>query len=85
MGLRRHKRLSFRVNSAAEIFQHALCTALEGIEGAKKPRSDDIIVFGATQTEHDERLEVIERLQVKGSTLDKNKCKFNKRKLEFFG
>ena len=33
VGLRRYKRLSFGINSAAEIFQNAIQNALEGLEG----------------------------------------------------
>ncbi|CAC5390165.1 unnamed protein product [Mytilus coruscus] len=55
VGLRRYKRLSFGVTSAAEIFQNTLSTALEGLEGVRNI-SDDIIVFGASQDEHDTRL-----------------------------
>ncbi|XP_060594467.1 uncharacterized protein LOC132748833 [Ruditapes philippinarum] len=36
VGLRRYKRLSFGINSAAEIFQNALCTALEGSRRCKE-------------------------------------------------
>lgn len=85
VGLRRYKRLSFGINSAAEIFQNTLCTALEGIEGVKNI-SDDIIVFGSTQKDHDTRLAAtLKRLQDKQLTLNKSKCEFNKHKLEFFG
>ena len=77
--------MNFRLNSAAEIFQNTISTALEGLEGVCNI-SDDIIVYGRNQKEHDERLEaVLERLQDKNLTLNKGKCEFNKRKLEFFG
>ena len=85
VGLRRYKRLNFGINSAAEIFQNTISTALEGLEGVRNI-SDDIIVYGRNQNEHDERLEaVLKRLQDKNLTLNKGKCEFNKRKLEFFG
>ena len=85
VGLRRYKRLNFGINSAAEIFQNTISTALEGLEGVRNI-SGDIIVYGRNQNEHDERLEaVLKRLQDKNLTLNKGKCEFNKRKLEFFG
>lgn len=85
VGLRRYKRLNFGVTSAAEIFQNMLRTTLEGIDGARNI-SDDIIVYGRTQTEHDQHLEaVLRRLHDKGLTLNRNKCEFNKNRLEFFG
>ena len=48
VGLRRYKRLSFGVSSAAEIFQNTLSNALEGLDGVRNI-SDDIIVFGRTR------------------------------------
>lgn len=85
VGLRRYKRLNFGINSAAEIFQNTITTALEGLEGVRNI-SDDIIVYGRNQTEHDERLEaVLKRLKDKNLTLNKGKCEFNQQKLEFFG
>ena len=85
VGLRRYKRLSFGINSAAEIFQNTLCTALEGLSGVRNI-SDDIIVYGCTQEAHDKRLAAtLSRLQEKHLTLNKEKCEFNKHKLEFFG
>ena len=71
VGLRRYKRLSFGINSAAEIFQNTLCTALEGLSGVRNI-SDDIIVYGCTQEAHDKRLAAtISRLQEKHLTLNK--------------
>ena len=76
--------MNFGINSAAEIFQNTISSALEGLEGVRNI-SDDI-VYGQSQREHDERLEaVLKRLQDKHLTLNKGKCEFNKRKLEFFG
>ena len=85
VGLRRYKRLNFGINSAAEIFQNTISSSLEGLEGVRNI-SDDIIVYGRNQHEHDERLEaVLKRLQDRNLTLNKAKCEFNKHKLEFFG
>ena len=47
---------------------------------------DDIIVFGASQQEHDLNLErVLQRLEEKGITLNQNKCEFRKSEISFFG
>ena len=46
MGLYRYKRLSFGINSASEVFQHAIKTVLDDVRGAMNI-SDDIIVYGA--------------------------------------
>jgi hypothetical protein len=85
VGLRRYKRLSLGISSAAEIFQYSLSSALEGLDGIRNI-SDDIIVFGRTQEEHDNRLErLFIRLNERELTLNKSKCEFNKDKLEFYG
>ena len=55
MGLYRYKRLIFGVNSAAEVFQQTIQTVLEGIKGAKNI-SEDIIVQGRDEEEHDQVL-----------------------------
>ncbi|CAC5369011.1 unnamed protein product [Mytilus coruscus] len=73
VGLRRYKRLSFGVTSAAEIFQNTLSTALEGLDGVRNI-SDDIIVFGASQDEHDTRLAALfQRIHENGLTLNKKR------------
>ena len=41
--------------------------------------SDDVIVFGETQAEHDKALQVVfERFSTAGLSLNKTKCEFNK-------
>ena len=78
-GLFRYKRLIFGLSSTAEIFQHTIQTILNGIP-------DDIIVFGKTQAEHDTALHaVFEQLRENGLTLNRNKCVYNKKMLDFYG
>ena len=78
-------RLSFGISSVAEIFQNTFSSALEGLDGIRNI-SYDIIVFGRTQEEHDNRLERLSiRLNERNLTLNKSKCEFNKDKLEFDG
>uniref|UniRef100_A0A669DPM2 Gypsy retrotransposon integrase-like protein 1 n=1 Tax=Oreochromis niloticus TaxID=8128 RepID=A0A669DPM2_ORENI len=85
LGLRRYKRLSFGVSSAAEVFQNAIHQTLQGLNGVKN-LSDDIIVFGRDQADHDNNLTALfKRLSESGLTLNREKCEFNKTKLEFFG
>ncbi|XP_062614532.1 uncharacterized protein K02A2.6-like [Saccostrea cucullata] len=58
---------------------------IEGIPGTRNI-SDDIIVYGKSQEEHDSSLQLLlSRLRERNLTLNKDKCEFNKRKLEFFG
>ena len=84
VGLRRYKRLNFGINSAAEIFQDVIHTCISGIQGAINV-SDDIMIFGRDQASHNRALEeVFKRLRDNGSTLNKDKCAFDKQKLDFF-
>ena len=85
LGLRRYKRLSFGISSAVEVFQNAICQTLHGPNGVKN-LSDDIIVHGATQAEHDNNLRALfQRLKDSGLTLNHEKCEFSKSRLKFFG
>ena len=85
LGLYRYKRLSFGINSAAEIFQHTIQTVLQDIENVRNI-SDDIIIYGPTQEVHDLALEkTLKRLHESGLTINRQKCEFNKSKIEFFG
>eukprot|EP00057_Strongylocentrotus_purpuratus_P001926 XP_003723494.1 PREDICTED: uncharacterized protein K02A2.6-like [Strongylocentrotus purpuratus] len=85
VGLFRYKRLNFGVNSAAEVFQQMIQTTLSGLDGVLNI-SDDILVYGRTPEELNDRLEqCLKRLQDHHLTLNKNKCEFRKERMEFFG
>jgi len=76
VSLFRYKRLSFGVNSAAEIFQKSIEEVLQGIEGVRNI-SDDIIVFGKSQTDHDNALRaVLQRMRESNLTANPEKCLF---------
>jgi len=84
-GLRRFKRLSFGISSAAEIFQNAIRESLSGLTGVINI-SDDVLVHGKTQQEHDENLRrTFQRLREQNLTLNRDKCVYNKHQLEFYG
>ncbi len=77
--------LNFGINASSEIFQKAIEQVLAGVEGCMNI-SDDIIVFGKNQKEHDEALNaVLQRLEESGLTVNVKKCEFNKKELDFFG
>jgi len=58
---------------------------LEGLEGTVC-HMDDILVFGATQAEHNTRLEqVLKKLEQEGVTLNPEKCSFNQESVKFLG
>ena len=84
IGLFRYKRLTFGVNSAAEIFQKSIEEVLQGVEGARNI-SDDIIVFGKNQVDHDEALRaVLQRMRENNLTANPDKCLFNQSSIDFF-
>ena len=62
-GLFKYKRLNFGISSASEIFQKAIEGVLQGLPNCENI-SDDIIVFGSNQEEHDKCLHlVLKRLE----------------------
>ena len=84
-GLKRYKRLIFGLSSASEVYQHIIQRTLAGIPGARNI-SDDILVFGKDQADHDKQLALtLTRLQDKGLTLNREKCLFGVPELNFFG
>jgi hypothetical protein len=84
-GLFRYKRLHMGISSASEEFTECIRKILEGIPGQTNI-TDDILVFGRTDEEHDECLvKVLARLEEYGITLNCDKCEFGKRELTFFG
>ena len=85
LGLRRYKRLMFGINSASEIFQNAIAEILAGLDGCKNI-SDDIIVHGKDQKEHDANLRaVLKRLAAQHVRLNKDKCTFSRSQVSFYG
>ena len=80
IGLRRYKRLPFRINAASEIFQEGIRELLTGLQGCKN------IVFGKSQEEHVMNLcGVLQRLQENNLRLNEDKCEFSKTEIKFYG
>lgn len=70
-GLRRYRSLNFEKSSANELFQNVIAEQLRDIPHTLNI-SDDVIVFGASQKEHDEALsQVFQRFSSRGLTLNK--------------
>ena len=69
------------------MYQRVTQQALEGSEGVRNIHAyDDIIVHGKTAKQHDTRLEkALVRIQEKGLTLNKEKCKFHRSEIDFMG
>ncbi|XP_064410442.1 uncharacterized protein K02A2.6-like [Latimeria chalumnae] len=79
------KCLPFGLTSAPEIFHRTMQQMLDGVEGVKV-YIDDILIWGATESEHDERLErVLQIARNNGLKLNKMKCQFKKTELLYLG
>ena len=79
------QRLSFGITSAPEFFQKKMSSILSDLKGVVC-MIDDVLVYGSSHKEHDDRLEVVlNRLQKAGVTLNKEKCKFWKTNIQFLG
>ncbi|KAL7861729.1 hypothetical protein SRHO_G00131700 [Serrasalmus rhombeus] len=79
-----YNRLCFGISSAPEHFQKRMTQLLEGLEGVLC-QMDDVLIWGATQQQHDGRLRAtLSRLQEAGVTLNE-KCEFSKSQIKFLG
>ncbi len=77
-------RLPFGISSAPEHFQKRMNMILEGLDGTLC-QMDDILIYGSTQDEHDQRLElVLCKLLEAGVTLN-SKCEFSRSSIRFLG
>lgn len=84
-GPRRFTRLLFGVNCAPEIFQRAMDTIVQGIEGVIV-YIDDILIFGSSIEELKQREEkVMKRLKTNNLTLNEAKCKREMDSVVFLG
>ena len=71
--------------TAAEDFQRIISQCLSGLMNVIN-KSDNILMFGKTQEEHDYCLEaLLARMEECGLTARIDKCEFSKEKMEFFG
>ena len=78
-------KLPFGISSAPEVFQCHMNDILSSLPGVLC-HVDDILVFGATPEEHDERLwAVMERIKGAGVTLNGEKCQFSQTRITFLG
>ena len=68
----RCKRLPFGISSGPEVFQRVMRQILSGVEGVDC-FIDDIVVWGTTLEEHDQRLQlVLEKCKANGLTLNRS-------------
>lgn len=80
-----YNRLPFGITSAPEHFQQRMSLVLEGLPGTVC-HIDDVLIWGMSQAEHDERLHnVLGRLRKAGLTLNLDKCELNRSEVNFLG
>ena len=83
----RHKflRLPYGVHSASEVFQKRMTEMFENVEGVVC-YIDDVLVWGRSKEEHDERLRtVLEVIRDNNVKLNKQKCKFAQTDIRYLG
>ena len=83
-GLFQYKRLSFGINSAAEIFQKKVAEVVQNIPGVRNI-SDDIIIFTKDEEHLATLRRVLQRLRDHNLTMSKEKCIFDVPTIDFFG
>ena len=84
-GVFRYRRCCYGMRSLPSCFQKMMETILRGLPGTQV-YLDDVIVSGRTQEEHDNRLsDVMARLAEYNVTLNKDKCHFGVRCIDFLG
>ena len=77
--------LPFGLQSASEVFRKTVAEILVGLEGVQVMQ-DDIVVFGASELQHNERFEkVIARLCSSGLKLNNEKCSIKVPQITFLG
>lgn len=68
------RRLPFGITSTPETFQRKMMATLQGLEGVKV-LMDNILVYGATEEQHDGRMEKVMRcIETAGLELKCEKC-----------
>ena len=78
-------KLPFGISCAPELFQRRMNTILEGLE-EMVCLMDDVLIFVSNKDEHDTRLiEVLQRLEKAGVTLNFQKCQFLQESIKFLG
>ena len=79
------QRLPFGLSISQDIFQAAMDSCLDGLDGVVSI-ADDIVVFGKTRAEHDNNLKhLMERAKSKNIVFNAEKCHINCPSITFFG
>jgi hypothetical protein len=81
MGRYYFRPVPFGITSAQEIFQRNMTELLYGLNGIEVI-IDDILVYGKTHEEHDNRLDALfEKIHLSGLKLNGDKCEFRSQRL----
>lgn len=81
----RFLRLPYGISCAPEIFSRIIKQLFEDMEGVDS-YVDDILVWGSSLEEHNERLDkVLKRIKENNLKLNKNKCKFGVKEIKYMG
>jgi hypothetical protein len=84
-GRYRFLRMPFGIHSAQEIFHKRVNHLFEDLEGVETD-IDDILVWGRTIEEHDQRLKAtLDRTKLIGMTLNPDKCKLRVTEVTYLG
>ena len=84
-GRYRYLRMPFGLSPAPEVFHRMVGDVIRDIQGVTH-FVDDVLIWGKTQTEHDQRLrEVLNKLEKAGFAINKDKCDLSKNEVMFLG
>ena len=84
-GRYRYLRLPFGIKCASELYQSIMSEMIEDIEGAEVIM-DDILVWGTTIEEHDQRLKIVlDKARKYNLKLSPNKTEFRKKQIRYVG
>ena len=79
------KQLPYGIHSASEVFQKTVPSIISDIQGSANSQ-DDIVIWGKTFAEHDNRLrKVLLKVRESSLKLNKNKCQCYKNSIVFLG
>ena len=81
----RFTRIPFGIRSAQEVFHKRMHEIFEDLEGVETD-IDDILVWGRTRQEHDDRLrETLQRAREHNLSFNSEKCKFGQTRVVYIG
>jgi transposase InsO family protein len=84
-GRYRYLRLPFGISPAPEVFHRIVADVIQDMPGVMH-FVDDVLVWGRTKEEHDQRLkEVLRRFAASGFVFNPTKCEFGKTEVMFLG